>query len=236
MEAVTLTALSSQETLRDPASFYARLREHEPLSSFTFGPMKRWIIATTYDETAELLKDPRLVKDARNVFTEGMPQSVQQFALDYGEMVQLAVNNMLMSDPPNHTRLRGLVSKAFTPRMIEQLHPRIQQITDELLDVVQERGHMDLVTDFAYPLPMTVICEMLGIPISERADFRTWTRELLNSAYTPEQAAQVKAVGDTMLAYLRKLLAIKREHPGTDLTSSLLQVEEQGDKLSEYEL
>ena len=83
---------------------------------------------------------------------------------------------MLQTDPPDHTRLRRLVSKAFTPRMIEQLRPRIQQITDELLDAVQEQGAMDLIADFAYPLPITVIIEMLGIPVTDRQLFRSWSQ------------------------------------------------------------
>src|SRR5487761_764037 len=133
MDAVTYNDLVSQETLRDPATFYARLREREPLSAFAFGSMKIWLIATTYDETIELLKDPRLVKDIRTVFPEGTSQPMQE----YGDTFQLLTENMLGADPPDHTRLRSLVSKAFTPRMIEQLRPRIQQITDELLGVVQ---------------------------------------------------------------------------------------------------
>jgi cytochrome P450 len=187
MEVVTYNDLGSQATLRDPIAFYTRLRENEPLSSFTFGTMKIWIIAASYDETIELLKDPRLVKEMRHVFPEGeVVQQLQQ----YGDTMRLLTQNMLGADPPDHTRLRGLVSKAFTPRMIEQLRPRIQQITDELLDVVQDRGEMDLVVEFAYPLPMTVISEMLGIPAEERAQFRTWTQTLLNAFSTPGQEIQ----------------------------------------------
>jgi cytochrome P450 len=143
---------------------------------------------------------------------------------------------MLGTDPPDHTRLRGLVSKAFTPRMIEQLRPRIQDITDELLDAVQGQGQMDLVTDFAYPLPMTVISEMLGIPAEDRAQFRNWTQTLLNAFTTPGQEAQAIATADTFIAYIRTLLATKRERPSGDLISDLLQVEEQGDRLRENEL
>ena len=232
MEAITYNELLSQETLRDPLAFYAHLREHEPLSSFTFGAIKIWVIATTYDETIALLKDPRLVKDIRKVFPEGNPQILQP----YGEAFQLLIQNMLGADPPDHTRLRGLVSKAFTPRMIEQLHPRIQHITDELLEAVQKQGQMDLVTDFAYPLPMTVISEMLGIPSQDRAQFRTWTQALLNAFSTPGQESQAMAIVETFIAYIKTLLATKRENPGEDLTSGLLQVEEQGDRLSEKEL
>ncbi len=232
MEAVTYYDLGSQETLRDPVAFYARLRESSPLTAFTFGSMKIWVIATGYDETAELLKDPRLVKEMRNVFPEGAPQPLQEF----GEAIRLLTQNMLGADPPNHTRLRGLVSKAFTPRMIEQLRPRIQQIADDLLDAVQARGEMDLVNDFAYPLPMTVISEMLGIPSEDRAQFRSWTQALLNAFSTPGQETQALEIADNFIAYIRKLLEEKRVQPADDLISHLIQVEEQGEKLSEDEL
>jgi cytochrome P450 len=232
MDAVSYSDLVSQETLRDPAAFYAQLREREPLSAFEFGTMKIWLIATTYDETIELLKDPRLVKDIRTVFPEGTVQPLQE----YGETYQLLTENMLGADPPDHTRLRGLVSKAFTPRMIEQLRPRIQQITDELLDAVQGQGQMDIVTDFAYPLPITVISEMLGIPVEDRAQFRTWTQALLNAFTTPGQESEAMKIGNSFITYIKELVATKRAHPGDDLINGLLQAEEQGDKLSEREL
>ena len=232
MAAISYNDLLSQDTLRDPLAFYARLREHEPLTSFAFGAIKVWVISTSYDETAELLRDPRLVKEIRHVFPEGAEQPFQQ----YGETMQLLTQNMLGADPPDHTRLRGLVSKAFTPRMIEQLHPRIQQITDDVLDAVQGQGQMDIVADFAYPLPMTVISEMLGISLEDRAQFRIWTQNLLNAFSTPGQEAEAIAVGDTFINFIRTLLTTKRVQPGNDLISSLLQVEEQGDKLSENEL
>ncbi|MBO0778072.1 MAG: cytochrome P450 [Ktedonobacteraceae bacterium] len=237
MEAVTYSTLSSQETLRDPVAFYARLREREPLTTFMLGPMKIWVIATTYEETVSLMKDPRLVKDGRSVYQEGeAPEPLQQYMQQYGETLRLLTQNMLSADPPDHTRLRSLVSKAFTPRMIEQWHPRIQQITDELLDAVQGRGQMDLVADFAAPLPMTVISEMLGIPVEERAQFRTLTQALLHDLVIPGQESQAMAAGGTFIASIRKLLVAKREQPGDDLISGLLQVEEQGDRLSEDEL
>jgi cytochrome P450 PksS len=132
--------------------------------------------------------------------------------------------------------LRNLVSKAFTPRMIEQLRPRIQQITDELLDAVQEKGTMDLIADFAFPLPLTVIAEMLGIPVAERQQFRAWTQALLASLAAPEKESAGMTAAEAFIAYIKTLLASKRTHPGDDLTSNLLLAEEQGDTLSENEL
>ena len=127
MAEIILNDLHSQETLNDPIAFYRRLREQEPLSHFQLNGVKNWIIAATYDETLELLKDPRLLNDRYNIPSQEAPQQ------PYGGPLALLSRNMLSADPPDHTRLRKLVSQAFTPRMIEQLRPRIQQITNELL-------------------------------------------------------------------------------------------------------
>lgn len=224
--------LAAQETLREPLTFYAHLREREPLSSFAFGPLTIWVLAATYEETGALLKDPRLVKEMRTVSPEHVAQPLQAF----GEAIQLLTQNMLGTDPPDHTRLRGLVSKAFTPRVIEQLRPRIQRIADDLLDAVEGHGEMDVVADFAYPLPMTVISEMLGIPTQDRAQFREWTQTLLSTFSTPGKEAQAVASADTFITYIKNLLAAKHRQPAADLISDLLHVEEQGDKLSEKEL
>jgi cytochrome P450 PksS len=143
--------------------------------------------------------------------------------------------DMLSVDPPDHTRLRSLVSKAFTPRMIEQLRPRIQQVADELLDAVQAQGRMDLIADFAFPLPITVISEMLGIPTADRLRFRSWSQTIVTGTAGPEPE-KAYAVLEEFVQYIKTLLAEKREHPGSDLVSSLVQVEDRGDALSEAEL
>lgn len=221
MTEITMNDFLSQETKRNPHAFYARLRSTEPL--FYVKGLNAWLF-TTYEDALFVLKDPRFTKDRQKISSSedeqsSIPESVLQ------------MRNMLMVDPPDHTRLRSLVSKAFTPRMIEQLRPRIQQITDELLDGVQGRGTMDLISDFAYPLPITVITEMLGIPATDRQRFRTWTQGIINM----QEEAHVTALQD-FLRYIKTLLGEKQAHPGNDLTSSLVQVEENGDQLSENEL
>lgn len=217
MTDVTMNDLLSQETKRDPHTFFAHLRSTEPI--FYVEEMNTWVL-TTYEDALLLLKDPRFTKDNRKI--------VQFNNLAQG--VDGGLRTLLQVDPPDHTRLRSLVSKAFTPRMIEQLRPRIQQIASELLDAVEERDSMDLITDFAYPLPITVITEMLGIPATDRQKFRTWTQALVN---------QQEDWGDSreaFFSYIRALLNEKRVHPGDDLTSRLVQVEENGDQLDEIEL
>ena len=143
---------------------------------------------------------------------------------------------MLNKDGADHRRLRKLVTKAFTPRMVEQLRPRIQEIADELIDAVESRGEMDLVDEFAFPLPITVIAELLGIPVADRDRFRRWTNAIVTPALTPEDMSQFGAAVDEFVDYLRELFERRRSLPGDDLVSALLQVEEGGDTLSQEEL
>ncbi len=236
---MTLGDLIRPETKRHPAAFYAHLRKLGPLTRIvdSFGSGDAWIV-THYDDVVAVLKDPRFVKDTRKYTRSQAGQSDSAEAADSqtSRAERFAWRrDMLTTDPPDHTRLRQLVSKAFTPRMIEQLRPRIQQIADALIDAVEARGEMDLIADFALPLPITVISEMLGIPEADRHQFRTWTQVLINSSVGADQAASI-AAEEAFLQYLKDLVASKRAKVGDDLISDMLQVEEQGDALSEYEL
>jgi cytochrome P450 len=143
---------------------------------------------------------------------------------------------MLTVDEPDHRRLRSLVSKAFTPRYIESLRPRVQQMADELLDRVQDQGQMDLVEDYAFLLPINVISEMLGVPHADRDQVRVWSEALASGLSLGMRdegvAAHMRAFGE----YTARLVADKRQHPGNDLISQLIAIEEEGDRLSETEL
>jgi cytochrome P450 len=218
MTDVTMNDLLSQETKRDPHTFFAHLRSTEPI--FYVEEMHAWMV-TTYEDALFVLKDPRFIKDYRKI---AQPDETAQDAFEN-------LRSLLQVDPPDHTRLRSLVSKVFTPRMIEQLRPRIQQITSELLDAVEERGSMDLITDFAYPLPITVITEMLGIPATDRQKFRIWTQGIVNM-----QEGEREDSREAFFSYIRALIEEKRVHSGNDLISRLVQVEENGDQLDEIEL
>ncbi len=217
MADVTMNDLLSQTTKRDPHTFFAHLRSTEPI--FYVEEMHAWMV-TTYEDALFVLKDPRFTKDYRKI---AQPDETSQGMMESMRM-------LLQLDPPDHTRLRSLVSKAFTPRMIELLRPRIQEIASELLDAVEERGSMDLIIDFAYPLPITVISEMLGIPATDRHKFRTWTQAMINMQ--EEEATSQEA----FFSYIQALLEEKRVHPGNDLTTRLVQVEENGEQLDEIEL
>jgi cytochrome P450 PksS len=142
--------------------------------------------------------------------------------------------DMITVDPPDHTRLRHLVSKAFTARAVEQLRPRIQQIADELLDKVEQQGQMDLIADFAIPFPIIVISELLGVPSQDRQQFRIWSQVYLG-ANNDEMKDRIAAT-EEFLSYIGRLIGEKRKNQGIDLVSSLIQAEENGDALSEAEL
>ena len=220
-----------------PHPFYAQLRTQEPLSYVAWRGGNMWLVAS-YDDAITILKDSRINMDWRTV----APTEYRQASADANTTRYIPLMgrpNLLNTDSPDHARLRTLVSKAFTPRMIEQLRPRIQQITDELLDAVQARGTMDIIADFAYPLPITVILDMLGIPVAHRQQFRAWTQTLVQSqalSQEPGQEAAGQLAEQQFITYIKTLLDEKRVHPDDDLTSGLVQAEEQGDMLSEDEL
>ena len=144
--------------------------------------------------------------------------------------------NLLSKDGDDHRRLRRLVTKAFTPRMVEQLRPRIQEIADDLIDRVADRGHMELVDDFAFPLPITVIAELLGIPVEDQGRFREWSNTFVLPPMTPELQEQAVRHTQEFIEYLDELFARRRAEPTEDLVSALVRAEDEGDHLSENEL
>ncbi|HET8575690.1 MAG TPA: cytochrome P450 [Methylomirabilota bacterium] len=214
----------------DPYPFYQRLREVDPVHQ---SPLGFWVL-TRYDDCVMVLRDPRF---GRAGF-EAMLESVYGGAAEPGRLP----TSMLFRDPPDHTRLRGLVSRAFTPRVIEGLRPRIQQIVDGLLDRIQEAGRMEVIADLAYPLPVTVISEMLGVPEDDRERIKQWSADIarsLDAIGLPTDQEIVergrtgrRAIGD----YFRSLIPDRKKRPRGDLLSLLIEAEEQGDKLSEGEL
>ncbi len=147
---------------------------------------------------------------------------------------------MLQQDPPNHTRLRRLVSRAFTPRAINALKPAIQRITDTCLDRVAGRGAMDVIADLALPVPSTVICEMMGVPLADRERFTVWTAQathaLASSFLSPEKLAETQAAAMQLAGYFQELIEVRRSSLTDDILSGLIRAEEAGDQLSPLEL
>lgn len=214
------------EVIADPYPLYRRLRAEDPVHQ---SPMGFWVL-TRYDDVAGMLRDPRF---GRKGFERLLEARFGEARFDL---------SMLFRDPPDHTRLRTLVSKAFTPRVVEQMRRHIEQIVDGLLDAVEPRGAMDVLSDFAYPLPVVVICQMLGVPVADRERFRMWTADLARILDAiilptpPEVIERGMAARHALVEYFRTLIVERRGQPRGDLLSELIAAEEQGDRLSEGEL
>jgi len=214
----------------NPYPFYHALREKDPVHQ---SPLGFWVL-TRYDDVVTSLRDPRYGRDGFAPLIEAVygPETAE------GNLPR----SMLMRDPPDHTRLRSLVNKAFTPRVIEGMRARIQMIVERLLDKVQDARSMDVIDDLAYPLPVTVICEMLGVPLDDHEAIRGWSSDIARSLDAiglladPEIVARGVAARRNLTDYFRRLLPERRKHPQADLLSLLIAVEEQGDKLNEGEL
>ena len=217
--------LARSEFKANPYPFYARLRREEPVVRVSAVFIKAWLV-TRYDDAAAFLRDPRFSKDqvtAKLVYLPGFAKALAE--------------NMLGKDPPDHTRLRALVSKAFTPRRIEEFRGRIQAICDGLLSA-RRPGDFDLVRDYALPIPLTVISDMLGIPEADRHRFHVLTRHSIVIG-APTRLRDVPIALPSvwlLMRYFRRLFAERRVNPGDDLLSALVQAEEAGDRLSEDEL
>jgi pimeloyl-[acyl-carrier protein] synthase len=230
-EALAEANLSSPmlpENRSDPYPIYAFIRNHEPVHH---APDGSWVL-TRYDHSAALLRDPRFSTNPARL-TEGPDAAAM------GPIRQVGSSLMMFLDPPDHTRLRSLVSQAFTPRMVESLRPRIELLVDELLDAVVETGEMDVLADLAYPLPTVVICELLGVPPEDRERFKSWSADAsrLLDGYL-DQAAMDKGMvaGMYLFQYFTDLVEARRREPRNDLLSALLAAETSGDKLTHAEL
>jgi cytochrome P450 len=214
---------------------FARMRTDDPVfcQPGIDGETMIWFVTRHEDVVAVLLDDERFVRDPALALT---PEQLEWASSRMPESFQFIEQHMLNKDGEDHRRLRRLVTKAFTPRMVEQLRPRIQQIADELIDAVEARGEMELVEEFAFPLPITVIAELLGIPAADRDRFRAWSNAIVTPALGPEALAEFGERITDFVAYLHDLFERRRAQPGDDLVSALLQVRDGGDALSEQEL
>ena len=215
---------------------YSRMRDESPvhLQPGLNGETPIWFV-TRYDDVVTVLTDDeRFVVDAKLALTQDELRALDAASpLPNDDRIN---TNLLTMDGEDHRRVRQLVAKAFTPRMVERLRPRIQEIADELVDRVAAEGRMELVDDFAFPLPITVIAELLGIPIEDRDRFRVWSNSFLLPPMTDELRERFLRHTDEFVAYLDVLFAERRGEPSYDLVSALVQAEEHGDRLGENEL
>ncbi|PET32796.1 cytochrome P450 [Bacillus anthracis] len=223
--------LASAQFKEDAYEIYKESRKMQPIlfvNEVEIG--KEWLI-TRYEDALPLLKDNRLKKDAANVF----PQDTTNMYLSVDNSEHLTTH-MLNSDPPNHNRLRSLVQKAFTPKMITQLDERIQRIADDLISEIERKGTLNLVDDYSFPLPIIVISEMLGIPKGDQAKFRVWSHAVIASPETPEEIKETEKQLSEFITYLQYIVDVKRKDPKEDLVSALILAENEGHKLSAPEL
>lgn len=223
--------LASAQFKEDAYEIYKESRKKQPIlfvNQVEIG--KEWLI-TRYEDALPLLKDNRLKKDWTNVFS----QDIKNMYLSVDNSDHLTTH-MLNSDPPNHSRLRSLVQKAFTPKMIAQLDKRIERIADDLISDIERKGTLNLVDDYSFPLPIIVISEMLGILKEDQAKFRIWSHAVIASPETPEEIKETEKQLSEFITYLQYLVDIKRKEPKEDLVSALILAESEGHKLSAREL
>jgi cytochrome P450 len=206
------------EYLQDPHAVHARLRDAYAAAPVVMPRGNRAWLITGYEDARTALADPRLLKDVRKL---------------RGGRAGMLGSHMLSTDPPDHARLRRLVAAAFTVRRVEGLRPRIAAIATGLLDALDGRESADLVSAFAFPLPVTVICELLGVPAGDRDNFRAWTGDVLSSTSAP---ADVLAAVTSVTGYFTSLIAARRDSPADDMISALIQARDAQDRLSESEL
>ncbi len=223
-------AFARPESRANPVPVYARLRELGPVlrSKDLLG---EGFVLPRYEEVARALRDPRFASDRTN----GRGGRSDQWWVP--SLLKLLSSSMVLRDPPEHRRLRNLVQKAFTPAMVENLSGRVAGIAEELLDLAGRKPVVDLMADFALPLPLTVIAEILGVPPVDRLRFRT----LLVRLQGTSEANALSFVRNyphmlRLKGFLQDLVRLRRQQPGEDLVTALVQAEEEGDRLSEDEL
>ncbi|MBD0739993.1 cytochrome P450 family protein [Streptomyces sp. CBMA29] len=223
-------ALFTWEFATDPYPAYAWLREHAPVRRTTLpSGVEAWLV-TRYGDAREALAEGRLSKNpvhhAESAGAKGKTGIPGERGADL-------MTHLLNIDPPDHTRLRRLVSKAFTPRRVAEFGPRVQELTDRFIDGFAPSGEADLIHDFAFPLPIYAICDLLGVPLQDQDDFRDWAGMMIRHGGGPRGgvARSVKR----MRAYLVELIHRKRAEPGEDLISGLIRASDHGEHLTENE-
>jgi len=214
-------AFFTKEFTQNPYPVYEKLRKEEPVFRVMFPHGEFGWIITRYEDAVQILKDPRFSKDM-----------VRRYGADNQSIFS---NNMLFSDPPDHRRLRGLVQKAFTPKMVADMRSHIQDIADDLLDNLPSQEKMNLIDDFAFPLPIIVISEILGVPLEDRDKFRMWSNTVIDAS-TAESAELFEQHAKEFTDYLTAWFAKVRQNAGADLISQLVIAEESGQQLTEQEL
>lgn len=228
---------SNQAFINNPYPIYDRLQKEGRIhfqASYQKDEPDRWFLSH-YDDIVSLLKDKRLGREGMGA----SPDKSTSIPGAYKALIEMNQGVMLYRDPPDHTRLRSLVNKAFTPAMVRRLRPNIEQICDELLNTIEEKQNVDFIADLAMPLPVMVISDMLGVPTEDRHLIKDWSHALartLEPGATLADDTEGMKSGMAFIQYLRRIFEQRKQNPQEDLISALLQVEEEGEKLSRSEL
>jgi cytochrome P450 len=232
---VPVVELFGPDMLADPYGAYARLRATDPV--YWYAPQEAWLL-TRYADVDAALRDARLSSTFGSAIQDAAAPGWQTLR----DIFTFVSNSLVFSDPPRHTRLRGLVSRAFTPQTIDVMRPRIQELLDRLFDPLSARGQMDLIRDLAYPFPLAVMTLLLGFPAQDRERIKRWCDEFLvpfgrdPGSLAPDELEAARRSGQALGRYVRDLVADARARPRGDLLSALVQAEEAGDRLTEDEL
>jgi len=222
-----LLTLAGPQFRSNPYPFYARLRNEQPvIQVVTPDGHLAWLI-TRYDDALNAFRDKRLSKDIANL-GEKPPWVPKYF--------EPLARNMLDLDDPDHARLRTLVHKAFTPKLIETLRASIEALSEGLIESAKRRGRMDLIAEFALPLPVAVISQMLGIPQKEQDKFHRWSKTIVSSQSSKVGALKAIPSVISFLRYIRRLVRLRQVHPENDLTTAMIQAEEAGDRMNMDEM
>ncbi|MET8950057.1 cytochrome P450 family protein [Streptomyces sp. NPDC004393] len=227
-EAIAAASRGAAAYRADPYPVYARLRESAPVCPLSPPHGVDTYLITRFDDAKAALTDPRISKD--------MYAAIDAYHTIFGDSSVALDDNMLFSDPPKHTRLRRIVNSAFTPRRIESLRPRIQEITDELLDRCSTDAPVDLLTTFAFPLPLIVICELIGIPEEERSDVQKWCAVVARTGFSKEDKERLAVAEGALRDYFVDLIARKRREATDDLLGALIRTQDEQGAMNDGEL
>ncbi len=219
---------ATAEYKANPYALYEELRREMPVHKTLLPNGTEVWVVSRYEDVLAGLKDSRLIKDISKVRGKSFLEMIG--------IGRMRGKNMLRADPPEHGRLRSLANEAFKPKYVRELRGRIQQIADELIDKVQAKGRMEFISEFAFPLPIRVISEMLGVPEKDQDKFRKWSGDLINSGALSSERPAISPDLLQLVQYVRKVVDDHRKNPRADVVTQLIEAEEKGDRLSDDEV
>jgi cytochrome P450 len=228
--------IAASDFKANPFPIYRRLRETAPVHRVKLPDGQMGWLVTRYDDVVRVLTDDRFAKDAFRVLSKEQLSKAPLLAKLMTPLLMPVARHMLNRDPPDHTRLRALVQQAFSPRLVEGMRGRIQALADELFDRVERRGRMDLIADYALPIPTTVIAEMLGVPVADRHKFHRWSGAMLAAGATRFGLLRAMPSALRFMRYIRQLIKIRRANLRDDLISALITAKDANERLNDDEL